>query len=367
MTPRFARQSALFLSALAAVPEALAEKNLDNAQAPRICAGDPLRREIPGFTIAQNIDRPKPRYPNAAQDSWSEGWVLLQNTIAADGSVQDISVVDAIGSKEFVDASVRALAKWRYKPATRNNVPVEQTLSQVSVMYLFEDSGRAATHRKFIREYDVAREQIQQRKFDEAIATLEAAFNARLNHYEQAMGSFLLGVSYANKNDRPRALFHMRHAVIEDGDYLENLSRPRAFALLVELEARNGNLNESLCAFEDLRKIDAAAAGPESAAAKMAARINETLTAPGPIAIEAQLAKHPLVDAPAVWRHQLLRSKFSFDQIKGDVKSFRLTCVGTTHEALVEADMRWDVPTKAGACILRVDGASGATFRLIEE
>jgi hypothetical protein len=72
-------------------------------------------------------------------------------------------------------------------------------------------------------------------------------------------------------------------------------------------------------------------------------------------------------DAPAVWRHRLLRSKFWFTEIKGDVKSYRLACAGTAHEAAVDTETLWDVPSKAGACMLRVEGAPGATFKLVEE
>lgn len=355
----------LLATALAASPPAQADETA--TKIPRTCTGDKITRDIPGFTMAANDFRPRPRYPTRSLDNWSEGWVLIENAIAADGSVRDIAVIDAVGTKEFVDEAVRAISTWRYKPATRNGVPVEQSLSQVTVMFLFEDSGRGADHRTFVRKYNQARREIQNNQFDEAIATLEEAFKARLNHYEQAMGSFVLALAYSKKNDWPRALFHIRHAVIEDSQYLEPIAKKAALALQVELEARNGNLEESICAFQDLEKADPEAARPGGPAAATVARINEALTAPGPIAIDARLAKHPLIDAPAVWRHQLLRSKFSFDRINGEVKSFRLVCVGTTHEAPVEADMRWDVPAKAGACILRVDGAPGATFRLIEE
>lgn len=360
------RVATLFLASFLAMQTSDAQEQTAR-EVPRDCAGDPLRKEIPGFTEAVVDFKPIPQYPKEALNDWSEGWVLLEHAITAQGEVRDIAVIDAVGPKDFVTESIKTISKWRYKPATRNGQPVEQSLYQASVTYVFSDSGREADHRSFVRKYNQARREIQDNQFDAAIATLEAAFKARLNHYEQAMGSFVLGLAYSKKGDWPRALFHIRHAVIQDAEYLERPAKKASFALLVELEARNGNLEESICAFQDLKKADPEAARPGGPLANTVANIESALAAPGPIAIDARLAKHPLIDAPAVWRHQLLRSKFSFDQIAGEVKSFRLVCVGTTHEAPVEADIRWDVPAKAGACIIRVDGAPGATFRLIEE
>lgn len=331
------------------------------------CARDAITRDIPGFTMAQIDDRPTPNYPRRALDDWSEGWVSLEYAVTADGEVRDVAVVDAIGSKEFVASAVKAVGRWSYNPATRNGVSVEQHLQTAAILYLFDDSSRGADHQTFVRRFDMARLQIQNGQYDAAIATLEEAFGRRLNHYEQAMGSYALALAYAKKSEWPRALFHIRHAVIENLEYLEPQVKSTTLTLQVELEARNGNLQEAICAFQDLRRIDPQAARADGASAKTVARITTALAAPGPIAIDAQLAKHPLVDAPAVWRHQLLRSKFSFDQIKGDVTSFKLKCVGTTHSAAVDAATRWDVPTQAGACILQVEGAPGATFRLLEE
>jgi hypothetical protein len=62
-----------------------------------------------------------------------------------------------------------------------------------------------------------------------------------------------------------------------------------------------------------------------------------------------------------------LRSKFLLADIKGEIAAFRLTCVGTTHNGPVDAETQWTVLAKAGECILRIDGAPGATFRLDEE
>jgi hypothetical protein len=196
---------------------------------------------------------------------------------------------------------------------------------------------------------------------------LERAFKGRTNLYEAAMGSFVLALAYTRKRDWPRALFHIRHAVFNDTQYLERQLRRPGLQLQVELEGRNGNLVEALCAFEELKKIDEAAARNEGPSAANAVLYKKALEDAAPLVIAVQLAAHPLIEGPGVSRHRLLRSKFWFADIQGEVKSFTLACHGTKHAAAVEADMQWTVPSSAGACILRVDGAPGASFKLVQE
>jgi len=154
------------------------------------------------------------------------------------------------------------------------------------------------------------------------------------------MGSFVLAFAYTQKKDWETAAFHIGHATIEDEKYLERPMRPNARALEIELAARTGNFKSAVCGFEDLKKTDPELAAPGTPLAKVMANIDAAMKNPEPLAIEARLAKHPLVaDAPAIWRHRLLRSKFWFAEPQGELKSFRLACHGTAHSAAVDLEM----------------------------
>ncbi|MEQ1864296.1 MAG: energy transducer TonB [Micropepsaceae bacterium] len=298
----------------------------------------------PGFTKAELSFKPLLKYPKKALEDWSEGWALLEYAIRPDGTVRDVAVVDSLGPEDFVKTSVKAAAHWRYKPATRNGVPVEQFLHQSSILFLIEGSGREAAHGAFVRKYESARRLLADKHSDEAIATLESAFKARLNLYEEAMGSFALAIAYAQKSEWQRALSHIRHATIEQGRHLEKPLQAHAFALQVELEARNSSYHEAECAFKSLRLIDPPSAAGTSEPAKIIDRIHAVILDPKPLVFEAKLSA-----------------------LTGEVKSFRLSCTGAAHEAAVDTETQWDVPANAGDCILRVYGAPGATLRVVEE
>lgn len=351
----------LFTAALAIAAQAVA-----HAQPAEDCESPTA--DIPGFAVAVPVERPKIRYPKAAEDDWSEGWVLLEFTVTPQGVPTKMSVVDAMGPKDFVKVAVDGVSRWRFKPATRNGAPVEQSLYDVEVQFLFEGAGNAADHREFVVKYNRARGHIRNNRPDAAITELERAFRSRLNLYEAAMGSFVLAVAYMQKEDWERALYHARHANIYQGKYLEKGMVPHAHMQEIELNARTGNFREAVCGFEQLKKVDAKLAAPDTPLGKMMEGLDAAMKAKDPLGIDGRLAKHPLVDdAPAVWRHRLLRSKFWFTQINGEVKSYRLACAGTSHEAAIDTETLWNVPTQAGGCVLRVEGAPGATFKLVEE
>lgn len=178
------------------------------------------------------------------------------------------------------------------------------------------------------------------------------------------MASFLLAIAHAQQGDRHQALVHIRRATIGYGEYLEEAIRNESLALRVQLEAEDGNYKEAICVHEVLLKRNPAGS---AAASKLIEKIKAGLNNPAPVAVAAELSANPASDIPPNWWHPLLQSKFHFDQIQGEAKSFRLVCDTTVLETAVDPEMQWTVPEAAGECTLRVQGSPGTKFRLIEE
>jgi TonB family protein len=67
-----------------------------------------------------------PVYPQRALEQLVSGWVELEFTVARDGSVKDIAVVNAEPRRTFDSAAMAALRRYRYQAVVRDGETVEQ-------------------------------------------------------------------------------------------------------------------------------------------------------------------------------------------------------------------------------------------------
>jgi len=71
------------------------------------------------------VSQVPPRYPRRAQLDGISGWVRLEFVVNPDGSVRDVTVVEAEPRKGVFDQeAIRALSRWRFQPQFRDGEPV---------------------------------------------------------------------------------------------------------------------------------------------------------------------------------------------------------------------------------------------------
>jgi protein TonB len=97
------------------------------------------------MTMAAGSDRDvlplvriNPDYPPSALRRELEGWVQVQFTITAAGTVKNATVVDAEPRDVFDDAALKAIARWRYNPKVENGAPVERVGVQARIVFQLE-------------------------------------------------------------------------------------------------------------------------------------------------------------------------------------------------------------------------------------
>jgi TonB family protein len=76
------------------------------------------------LTGPQPIRKVDPKYPPALMNAHVEGEVVLYAIIRRDGSVDSIQLMKGLDNQLDQNA-MEALARWRFRPSTRNGVPVE--------------------------------------------------------------------------------------------------------------------------------------------------------------------------------------------------------------------------------------------------
>ncbi len=92
---------------------------------------------VPASTLARE-KFVEPRYPPAALRKSQQGWVELDFTVAADGSVKDVEVRGADPAGVFEEAAVKAVSQWRFSPLQRNGRPIEQR-ARLRMRFAFEE------------------------------------------------------------------------------------------------------------------------------------------------------------------------------------------------------------------------------------
>jgi protein TonB len=94
-----------------------AKANNQVASAPASAGGGETRDAIPISSI-------RPRYPTTALRNNQEGWVDVQYTVNADGSVSNITVVSAEPRHVFDNAAIDALRRAKFSPAMRDGAAI---------------------------------------------------------------------------------------------------------------------------------------------------------------------------------------------------------------------------------------------------
>jgi protein TonB len=87
--------------------------------------------ELPRTGTANRAPMPQvriePDYPPVARARGIEGRVTFRFTVAVDGRVKDVEILESDPPRIWDAATIRAVSNWKYQPAIRDGKPVEQS------------------------------------------------------------------------------------------------------------------------------------------------------------------------------------------------------------------------------------------------
>lgn len=119
-----------------------------------VCAGDDenLAKVLSKGTKPVPINVDTPVYPGRALQRHIEGWVIVGFVIKADGTTDEIEVLNSSIDNYFDDAAIEATRTRTYKPSTLHGEPVIQ--GNMSVRYVFQiTQSEGGVGRSFLRAY----------------------------------------------------------------------------------------------------------------------------------------------------------------------------------------------------------------------
>jgi protein TonB len=86
------------------------------------------------------VVRIRPMYPRDAALKGVQGWVKIEFTITAIGTVKNPRVIDAMPPRVFNREAIRAIMKWKFKPRVLDGVAVDRMATQ-TIDFSLDPSG----------------------------------------------------------------------------------------------------------------------------------------------------------------------------------------------------------------------------------
>ena len=83
----------------------------------------------------------RPMYPREAAMKGQEGWVKVEFTITAIGTVKNPRVIDSQPPRVFNREAIRAILKWKFKPRVIDGVAVDRPATQIIDFSLDQSGG----------------------------------------------------------------------------------------------------------------------------------------------------------------------------------------------------------------------------------
>jgi len=329
----------------------------------------PALRTLPCATACANstgavgIRQPFPVYPREfidAPGAYVEGYVRLHYKINPDGHVSDIATVAVVGPQKFADRTVEAVKGWVYKPAMLDGKAVATCRTMVMTFSMPDE--RPGGRQAIVIAYKAAIQDIKDGKWDEASSVLsEAQAQPKLNLYERGMMGNLASLIALRNGDYLEA-----HRLSELADGFTGKDLPVAVKQsLLETRTKSalliGDMVDALESEDRLKGLKGF--DPSASIAKMVeeARLNaDNLPAFG------LTGKIPNASDSEGYFFDLYRRNFGFQDVKGSLDRFTLSCKQQAVESKITDTAEWHVPQSWSDCHLFVYGTPGTTFKVLE-
>ncbi|MHC6648352.1 energy transducer TonB [Alteromonas sp. HB246098] len=319
---------------------------------------------ISAFKPATPLERVDPRYPSSAARKGREGWVRLSYVIDEEGRVKDPVVEDFFGSPSFKRSALSAVKKWQYDPAIKDGEPTQQCHQAVQMDFALV--GKTGATRKFIKAYKNVDEIFNAGDVEAADEALKELLSwDTLNRYENAWLLSLDAQIAGAKGDIEREARSLTRLLASNGqkrfdnsvfdeDYVAYVLQRK-----ILLDTQRGYFANALKSYSRLQEMD----DQQKRIEETSAVINQVETF---IASEKNLQVPVSMGDNGRWFHTLVRNKFAFNNIQGELDTVEVRCDSHREKFTVAEAHVWHIPQSWGQCQVMVKGDSETKFDLVE-
>jgi len=332
----------------------------------RSLAQEPVDENLSMFLSAVPIAKAAPNYPSEALANRREGWVALSFMISPAGQVTEPMIEDSSGVESLENAALDAVKKWRYKPATFNGQPVEDTVTRTVVRFRLDgESGMSGTFRA---SYMRIQDSVKNGNLPQAAALLdELEHKERLNLYEDAW-FWWLKYTYldAAGGSSPEEQSETLSAAIGYDDFLPPDALVMGSLRLYNLRVRQADYARAFGTLDRLKGSRRAQDSTQYAEVVKAMdanaqQIKALIDGNTTLKVNAAIGQHDY------WVHGLLRRSFSIAEIRGRIEAVEIRCSRrNARYDLLTAEHTWTIAKSWGDCGAYVKGDPGTTFVVYE-
>lgn len=307
---------------------------------------------------AKSIKRVEPKYPMSAARNYQEGWVKVSFVIDKQGSVIEPIVEDSSGIRDFERATMRAVKKWKYSPATENGQAIEQC--KTTVQMDFRLRGGTGMSETFYDNYKQLTSAITQKDYSTAETLLTALGKNQLWNFTESSWYWLADSTYARAiQDKERELASIKRASSGKEHALrkENYQYILERKFFLELDfAQYAN------ALKTIRFIQKSSASKE--VKKQFSEYKQKLNTL--IASDETLTRTTKISHRGHINHRLSRNRFQLSEINGSLKEVEIRCDNKRSRFTANDTSVWTIPKKWGKCTVFIKGQENTQFNIVE-
>jgi TonB family protein len=320
--------------------------------------------KITTIVDAKPIIKSAPKYPINAARQGAEGWTDVSYIIEPDGSVSNVVIENSSGQKSFDNATINAMKKWQFKPATENGKPIQQCKNSVRMSYAMDNANGAVT-RRFKKAYSAIQKALNENDLTSAKEQLKTLKKSKLWRLSESNYLNILSANYAKKiGDKKLELDSLNNMALVTNKFQlkDKKGNLQKLALLQDkflLEITLNKIENALATFKLMEK------NPESAPyieklRNIEQKVVDYKNSDKPILVNATTGEREM------WHHKLARKDFGIVNLKGSLKHLDIRCANKRHLYTFEANNQWHLPEAWQSCDIYVTGEKNSTFDFIE-
>lgn len=307
------------------------------------------------------IDTPQPTAPETpvGQNKMigPEGWMLARYTIQADGTVTDVTVLDAVPQRIRTDDAVRTMQQWKFNPATRDGTPIAWH-GKVALVTLFAKDwpdGQATPW--FGEQFSRIQKTLDDKQPGLAGALSDMLFDQfQWRRYELGVALVQRAFIEIQTNNVTAADRAIRRATHPDLKLLLPNELKTALQYRFALSQALGDLADAVATAERRQAIEPLP--PENGMMKKAADLRARLASADSLSVRGYIDTRP-------WVFEMPRRKFMITDVSGQIDGVNAYCDTDKVAIDYQQNTGWSLPEELGKCHVVVNGKANTSFRLV--